>query len=326
MQTVVRNYEENVKKVNKMIDKKIIKQVEDKFAIGITAISLLRESADNSVFLLKTDSKKLVLRISKRDLRSDVLFETTWLDYLRRKGLPVTVTKKTVNYKPFFLSNKLAIVLFELAPGQPLEIKPQKKPPLKKVANAAGELAKIHNVSYKININIPRKRDLLTEIERALNIKKKLAKFSEGGDTFAKELVFYQKWAKENKNDKYLIHNDYRPGNIFFRGDKVTAILDFDWSCPGPAIKDVAHSLAEWSFPDSAKKHWQSVFATFLESYNQRAKNKIKLDNNLYHWICFSCLSDAATYFADLADRNVFKKIASSYMYQKFLYFKKFVE
>jgi len=122
------------------------------------------------------------------------------------------------------------------------------------------------------------------------------------------------------------VHNDYRPGNVFFGGDKVSAILDFDWSCKGPAIKDVAHALCEWSFPDAAKRHWQDVFDTFLKGYNQMAKNKIKLDNNLYRWICFSCLSDTATYFTDFANENTFKKIASSYMYQKFLYFGRFIK
>lgn len=309
-----------------MIDNEIIKKLKNKYLLNIKTISLIRESPDNKVFLIKTDKEKFVLRINKRNVRSDILFETTWLNYLKKHDISVVKIKKTTVGESFVINDQSVIVLFEFAQGEHIEIGLKKKPNLEKVKNAAYELAKIHNFSYNVNINIPRKRNISTEIDRALKIKDKFIKFSEGGGKFINELEFYREWAKQNENNKYLLHNDYRPLNIFFDGDKVSAILDFDCSCQGPAVKDVAHSLCEWSFPDGAKKHWQDVFTTFLISYNQMAKNKIKLDNILYRWICFSCLSDAATYFADLASENSFKKITSSYMYKKFLYFKEFIK
>lgn len=309
-----------------MEDKQIIEKIKRIYNINVISSSLIRESSDNKVYLVKTRQGKYVARISKRDIRTDVLFEINWLDYLLKQNIPVVKTIKTTNKKMYFLSSKSVIVLFKFAQGNCLKICLNKKPNLKKVKNAARELARIHNVSYSTDIKISRKRNILTEIDRALKIKSKFIKFSEGGGKFVKELESYREWAKQNGNNKYLVHNDYRPGNIFFDGDKVSVILDFDWSCQGPSAKDVAHSLCEWSFPDGAKKHWQDVFTAFLTSYNQMAKNKIKLDNTLYRWICFSCLSDAATYFADLASENSFKKITSSYMYQKFLYFKRFIK
>lgn len=309
-----------------MIDNEIIKKIKNKYLLNIKNISLIRESPDNKVFLIKTDKEKFVLRINKRDVRSDILFETTWLNYLKKHDVPVVKIKNTADEKSFVINNQSVIVLFEFAQGEHIKIGVEKKPNLEKVKNAAYELAKIHNVSCNVNINIPRKRNILTEIDRTLEIEDKFLKFSPGGDRFIQELKFYQQWAKQNISDKYLIHNDYRPLNIFFDGNKVNAIIDFDWSCQGPAIKDLAHTLCEWSFPDGAKNHWPDVFSALLTSYNKIAKNKVKLDNNLYHWICFSALSDAATHFTDLANENIFKRIASSYMYQKFLYFKEFIK
>lgn len=266
-----------------MIDNEIIKKLKNKYLLNIKTISLIRESPDNKVFLIKTDKEKFVLRINKRDVRSDVLFETTWLNYLKKHDISVVKVKYTADGKSFVINNQSVIVLFEFVQGEHIEIGLEKKPNLEKVKNAAYEIAKIHNVSYNVNINIPRKRNIFTEIDRALEIKDKFLKFSSGGDRFVQELKFYQQWAKQNTNDKYLIHNDYRPLNIFFDGNKVSAIVDFDWSCQGPAIKDLAHTLCEWSFPDGAKNHWPDVFNTFLTSYNKIAKNKIKLDNKLYH-------------------------------------------
>lgn len=306
--------------------KAIIETIKKGYNIKISSIELIRESSDNKVYLIKGEHKNYIARVSKRDIRQDVFFEITWLDYLSRKNIPVVEIIKTTNNEFFSVYHKSVIVLFKFAEGQPVEITPNKKPDLRKVRSAARELAKIHNVSYNASIKIPRKRNILTEINRALKIKDKFIKLSEGGNKFIEELVFYKKWVKKNGNNKFLVHNDYRPGNIFFNENKMSAILDFDWSCKGPAIKDVAHSLCEWSFPDGAKEHWQDVFDTFLKSYNKQTKRKIKINKDLFRWICFSCLSDVATYLTNLANENIFKKIKSSYMYQKFLYFERFIK
>lgn len=309
-----------------MEDKQIIEKIKKIYKINVIISLLIRENSDSKVYLLKTEQEKYIARISKRDIQADILFEVNWLDFLLKQNIPVVKIINTKNKKAYFLSSKSVLVLFEFAHENCIEISPTKKPNLKKVMSAAHELARIHNISDNMDIKISRKRNILAEIDRALKIKGKLIKFSEGGEKFIKELIFYKKSAKQNGNDKCLVHNDYRPGNIFFDGDEVSTILDFDWSCQGPATKDVAHSLCEWSFPDGAKKHWEDFFTVFLTSYNQIAKNKTKLNNNLYRWICFSCLSDTATYFADLARENSFKKITSSYMYQKFLYFERFIK
>lgn len=309
-----------------MIVKNISQKIEEAYNLKAKSIYLMREGPDNKVYGVTTVNEKYALRISKRDVNKDILFEISWLNYLSKRDIPVVEIIKTKNNELFFLLNNSVAVLFKFAKGHSMEVKPNKKPNLRKIKEAARELAKIHNFSYKQSMNIPRKRNIFTEINRALEVEDKFIKFSEGGKKFVAQLKFYKKWAEENADNDYLIHNDFRPGNVFYQGNKVSAILDFDWSCKGPATKDVAHALAEWSFPDGAKMHWQDVFDTFLKSYNQGAKNKIKLDNYLYHWICFSCLSDTATYFADLANKNIYKKITSSFMYQKFLYFKKLIK
>ena len=304
-----------------MTKAKIVEKIEETYKIRTKNVSLLRESSDNKVYLVESDRGKFVLRVSKRDIRDNVLFETTWLDYLRRHNVPVVEVVKTEGKKLFSVLEKSVLTMFKFAKGKHIEIKPDSKPDLECVRSAAHELAKIHNVSLKANINLSRKRNILTEIDRALKIKNKFISRSEGGAVFVKELVFYKEWVRKNKNTECLLHNDYRFGNLFFENKTVSVIMDFDWSCKGPAVKDVAHSLAEWSFPDGAMKHWKDVFGTFLYSYNKEAKNEIDLNNTLFHWICFSCLSDIATYFTDLAAEGVFKRIPSSYMYKKYLYF-----
>jgi Ser/Thr protein kinase RdoA (MazF antagonist) len=304
----------------------LIKQIEKKYRIKCPKVSLIRESPDNFVYLLEDHSNKYILRISKRDIRDDVLFELTWLDYLENHHIPVAEVIKTVDDRLFDIYQQKTIVIFKFVEGERVEIKPDKKPNLAKVANAALELAKIHNTSLTTNINLKRKRNIFTEVNRALAIKDELIDHCEGGEKFVKELKFYKDFAKKWEGELSLIHNDFHPGNLLLEDNKVSAILDFDWAYKGPAIKDLAHALVLWSYPDGASCHWPDVFDTFFESYNRKAINKIKKDENLYRWICFSCLSDTATWITDLAKEKIYKKINGSYMYKKYLYFGEYIK
>jgi len=286
-------------------------------------LSLLREGPDNNVYVVTNPKgkKRMVIRVNKRGIENDVRFEILWLVELDTHGVPVPKVIKTKYGDNFFIDQNQVYVAFKYIQGKHLDLTHKTEPSLKKIKNAAFALAQLHNASLKIDLVLPSKRTILTEINRGLEIRDKLIQSSEGGKKFVGELLFYQQWAKKNSNKKYLVHNDYRVGNVFFEGEQVKSILDFDWACKGPAIKDVAHSLVEWSFPDGTTEPNQKVFDTFLAGYNQEAKNKIKLNSTLRNWICFSCLSDTATYFSDLAQENIFKKISSSYMYKKFEYF-----
>lgn len=195
---------------------------------------------------------------------------------------------------------------------------------LSAVKSAAEALAKLHNISRQHNVSLPRRRTVFTELERVMVKQKEIEEKVPGGKEFVAEVERILSWGKNQKFTPVLVHNDYRIGNLLFdENEKVAAILDFDWSCIGPAIKDVAHALVEWSFPDGAKQHWQEVFDTFLGSYNRPAEEIIKQDDNLKQWIAFSCLSDTVTYITDRLERGEIKPVTDSFMYQKFQYFAK---
>jgi len=44
-----------------------------------------------------------------------------------------------------------------------------------------------------------------------------------------------------------LIHNDWHPGNLVFRGSAVAGILDLDAACRGPAARDVGMGLVQFA-------------------------------------------------------------------------------
>ncbi len=316
--------------MSESLDLSVVDSIKKYYSVGdLDKISLFRSGPDNDIFLV-SDSKnsrpRFVVRVSKRKLDpSDIVFETAWLIQLSQKGIPVPKIVPTNQGDNFYNDGRQIYTAFEYLAGDQIKISPDTKPDLAIVREAAKTLAQIHNVSSNSDLNLTKKRNIFTEVDRILLHQGQFIQKLPQGKFFIETLSSYKNWAKDNLGNNFvLVHNDYRSNNLLFKNGKVLAVLDFDWACLGPAIKDVAHSLVEWSFPDGAQESWQNVFNTFFDAYNQFANHPINKNADLFRWIGFVCLSDVATYIADLAEEGVYQDITQSYMYRKFLYFKNF--
>lgn len=301
---------------------KLIQKIEKTYNFSCLGIIPLRESSDNKVFILKIDQNvNYILRVSKRDVGENVLFELNWIENLAKRGFPTTNIIKTRNNQLYFYYEELVGVVFKFIDGYHMKIDKQNKPDSAHIKKAAKLLAKLHNISSELTLEYPRKRTILTELERVLDRKEKFEKLIEGGKEFISKAIKNLAWTQKEKYEPTFIINDFRPGNVIFKNKDNATLIDFDWSCIGPSIKDFALGITEWSFPDGAEKPWEDIFELFLNSYNKESKKQFAQNDYLYKWICFACLSDTATYLCDMIDAGIYKKVSSSYMYQKYLYF-----
>jgi Ser/Thr protein kinase RdoA (MazF antagonist) len=290
-----------------------------------SSIQLIRESSDNDVYLIESSGSKYILRVSKKDKQKDILYEVELLDQLFLNNFPVPQIIKT-NAGSLFSETEdgLIAVLFTFVPGVVITVSPQDEPPKSSVVAAAKTLASLHNLSENIKITNSTTRTIYSELENVLTLKKLFEIEFEGGKEFIHQVEEMILWGKKQHEIPAIIHNDFRCHNVILspKKDKVNAVIDFDWSCQGPAIKDVAMAVCEWSFPDGALQPWEDVFSNFLNTYNTHAHTQFKDELLLRRWVAFSCLSDAATYFYDrITTNNLNKKVISSYMYKKFKYF-----
>lgn len=309
--------------------KNIRKILIEKYKLNnIKNVSLLREGVDNCVFKIILENRKVfILRVSKRAVEDDINFELDILLKLFSKGAKVAPPIENLNGEMFSKDHKGTIyTLFSFMKGSSIEISPTKKPEISKVFTAGSELGNLHNIAAKISSDYKKTRTIFTEIERILYQKNKFSEIYNDSRIFLDMLEEYYSWSKNEAGKQIVIHNDYRPSNVFFHQKKVSAILDLDWSCMGPAIKDLALAAVEWSYPDGAEKYWRDSFESFIEGYNKTCKTKVDIDSVFYKWAAFSCLSDSCTYFADLIESNktiTEKKELKSYMYNKFKFFNK---
>lgn len=294
------------------------------YQLGATRASVLRDGPDNTVGLLETESgKKYVVRVSKRPMEDEVAFEARWLRFLHRARVPVVPMVETTAGKSYaLLPSGAAVTIFAFVSGNHLAVDPNTPPPRAAIISLAAALAQLHNASRGHLISLPRRRTIFSELERALKHARKIEEKLPDGKAFIGAVRKFFFWGKTYSFVPVLVHNDYRMDNLLFDGhNNVRAILDFDWCCGGPAIKDVAHALAEWSFPDGAKEHWEDVFSVFLTRYNEVTEETVARDGNLCRWIAFSCLSDTCAYLVDHLLRDEIRPVGGSYMYQKFKYF-----
>lgn len=307
-----------------MNTEKIIKKIDDSYGIDIAKIELLRDGSDNIIWdATSSNGNRYAIRVSKRDMGDDIAFEAGWISVLQKEGVPVVpivFTKHGESYAHF--ADGQVVTVFNFLKGKHFSASIDKSLPSHVVETSAEALATLHEVSRRCEVNASRKRTVFSELERVVEHQNLVLEKTPDGKEFIAEVRDMLDWGKAQTFDSVLTHNDYRIGNIMFDDkDNLLAILDFDWSCMGPAIKDVAHSLAEWSFPDGAKEHDEAVFSTFLANYNNSSESPVPRDSILYRWIALSCLSDTSTFLIDRLLKGEIKQPSYSYMYKKYQYF-----
>ena len=309
----------------------IIAEINRNYNENFIDIQLIQEGCDNNTYLLKNcGGDKFIARISNRNgiekSINDFLFETEILDYLLKNNLPVPKIIDTKNMEKYSYINGKIAVLLKFIEGEKISLDYQNKPNLEIVKNAGIALAKLHNLTKNIETKFKNSRNIFVEIEKILEKKESLEKYFLNYAEIIENCEKYLDFAKKNFRIDSIIHNDFRAQNLLTNEkNEVVAILDFDWSCYGNFIKDLALAVVEWSFPDMAESYWQDVFETFLTSYSN--ERNIAVDpQELKDWICFNCLSDTCTYISFLINKKDRencreKKEIKSFMFQKFKFF-----
>ncbi len=285
-------------------------------------VSLLRESADNRVFVVGQKDKKII-RISKRLPIDDITFEYEAISHLSKAGLLVPSWLLTKSGNFYTLINGAVVVVFDFLEGYHIQVDKDNLPTIDQAFSAGRGLGLMSNAAVGFAPTTSRNRNVYSELERALSLSDIIINDFEGGKEFIEQVKLAVAFGRGKNEIEGFIHNDYRPGNVFFKDDnELSGIIDFDWSCNGPIIKDLALAVVEWSFPDGRDEVDFMIFDSFLDGYNSVAQRKLEKGEELYSWIKFSTLSDASTYFCDLAtDPDSIKRTIKSYMYRKYRYF-----
>lgn len=288
---------------------------------------------DNDIhFCTDGAGKKFVLRQAKRIKGKDSEFEARLIQELAKGGLDTPTLIASGDGKPYVRDFAgWPYFAFEFVPGKQYEAK-EIASQIDLAAKGGKILGEMHSIASKGKADIGgnRERGALTEIDAFLRAKgDERLKGVAGMDAFVADLEAIRpeavEWIKENPTLCGAIHNDYNPQNLIFKNDKAF-LIDFDWSCIGPFLKDVGQGIALWSLPDSESAANREVIAAFLSGYNQSAPFPAQMGKDLSFWLSFACLSDACTFFTGYLEGRYpwlnLERADQCRVYKRYLYFK----
>ena len=277
-----------------------------KFNKNLVSYKKIYDGFDNDIFVLLDDMEnKYIFRKALRDKSTqDMIFEKQFSDHLLRNNIPVR--------KIICIGSETLLEFCEGTTLTPIKITPCM------AFNGGKMLALFHKASKNFSSPDLPSRKVDSELLRALSMQEKIKKKHTDGANFIKLVGELLQSETLKKTDTHIIHNDFRVQNVLFQQDNISAILDFDWSCIGNPLKDLAHAMVEWSFPDGGNFNCE-IFKSFFQGYKSIVPD-INIEE-LKYWITFSCISDTATYLCDTIDETWNNGRIVSWMYGKHLFF-----
>ena len=199
--------------------------------------------------MLEAAKGKFLLRIDEVKGENELKREIDLLSFLRKHAFPCPHPMQDRMGRFYRNFNNRCVSLFKYQEGKvlaPARLKPSQ---LETIGHALGDLHVIGK-AYKKGIDnrfsFERIADLyLTVRNRLPNYFRKICR------TLDDEVEYLTRYL-EGKLPKGVIHGDIFSDNLLFRGEKLTAMLDFDAACRGKFIFDIATAVNALCFVDGS--------------------------------------------------------------------------
>lgn len=233
------------------------------------------DSFSNSVSIITSqDNKKFVLK--EQENLDKMKSETVLLSNIE-KEVPIAapITTKDKNYFIEYENNYY--ILYPFLEGESFENHYDDKS-IEKAKLLGETIGDLHSALKKINYKKCKKMNLVNEVTKwSKNI---IEKNKEDFDyNFILEII--KLFEKEfvpiyDLLPKHIIHRDIHPGNILFKDNELSGIVDFELTVKGVRIFDpcyCATSILVGDFDNEVKRsQWINILFSLLGAYNKKNK------------------------------------------------------
>ena len=232
------------------LSRPFLEELRDDYNLGrITDITGIPEGSINSNFLLETGRGRFLLRVDEVKGESEVRREIDLLAFLRKHSFPCPHPLQDRTGRFYRDYSSKCVSLFRYNEGRVLTPPRLKSTQLETIGRTLGELHVIGK-GYKKGIDnrfsFERIADLYLSVRNRLpNYFRKITR------TLEDEIEYLTRYL-EGKLPKGIIHGDLFSDNVLFRGEKLTAVLDFEAACRGKFIFDIATAVNALCFIDGA--------------------------------------------------------------------------
>jgi homoserine kinase type II len=230
--------------------KPFLDQLVDDYNFGrIGNVTGIPEGSVNSNYLLETVRGKYLLRVDEVKSESEVKREIDLLAFLRKHSFPCPQPLQDRTGRFYRDYENKCVSLFRYHEGRVI-IAPRLRPSqLETIGRTLGELHVIGK-GYKKGIDNRFSFERIADLY--LSVRNRLPNYFRKITRALEDEIDYLTRYLEGKLPKGIIHGDLFADNLLFRGEKLTAVLDFEAACRGKFIFDLATAVNALCFVDGA--------------------------------------------------------------------------
>ena len=247
----------------------------EEYDIGkIQFLKGIEEGVENSNFLLKTDRGTYILTIyEKRVDINDLPFFLGLMNHLASKNFPCPTPLHGCDGKALrkLCDKPAALISFMTGLGT-------RRITSNHCLAVGRAAAKLHMAGKDFDLS--RKNSLdISAWQKIFELTKTRA--GEIDDKIVIEIekeleILYQNWPKNLPSG--IIHADLFPDNVFFKGKKLSGIIDFYFACNGFLAYEIATCINAWCFEKDGSFNSNKV-SSLIEGYNSvRPLEQIEID------------------------------------------------
>ncbi len=230
------------------LGKSILEEIADDYGFGrIVAAAGISQGSVNSNYLLETSKGKFLLRIDEVKSEMEVKREIDLLVFLRRHSFPCPhplQDRKGRYYRDY--QNK-CLSLYKYSDGRLLT---PERLGLNHLENIGRTLGDLHVVGKGYKKGIDNRFSFERIADLYLGVRNRLPNYFRKISRALDDEVEYLNHYLEGKLPKGVIHGDLFADNLLFRGERLTAVLDFEAACRGKFIFDLATAVNAICFVD----------------------------------------------------------------------------
>jgi Ser/Thr protein kinase RdoA (MazF antagonist) len=218
---------------------------------------------------VQTERGRYLLRRRRSDssVEEVVRFDHALIEALATAGLPVVAPERSCEGRTWARGGEYAYEVFAFVPG----LERFRQGNGRQIAAAARILARFHAVTG--GLTLPGKKEWPAEhhiLTTRQTLREAIANNPGGQEAFiaAQEMLASADRLAARLDaqivaslPQVIIHGDYTPANVLFRGEEVGGIFDFDWVSRQPRLIDVGEALLFFAFRRAQEINPDSIWS-----------------------------------------------------------------
>lgn len=220
---------------------------------GVVSVTLPETGSMNDTWLVKHEGGRNVFRLHRRTNRDAVKFEHSVLEWVRTRGVPVPDVLPTAPGERLLERDGGFFTVYSWAPGVQLERDAINS---RQAEQMGATLARIHNALSTmpfVPISKPAEAKTDAVLDRIHVLCDVIRERADAADHQGALIHLWSraKWLEssvlaapaDNAGPAQLVHGDYQHTNLFFDGDQVSSVIDWDKSRPEPPSLEVVRAM-----------------------------------------------------------------------------------